>query len=43
MRTYGSNLPVKERWIKIAEVVQEKSAKQCYERFKELCALIKQQ
>lgn len=41
MREFPSTLPVKERWIKIAEKVQGKTAKECYERFKEICAALK--
>jgi len=41
MREFGADLPTKERWIKIAERVDGKSAKQCYERFKDLCAKAK--
>lgn len=42
MREFPGTIPVKERWIKIAEKVDGKSAKECYERFKEICAMLKQ-
>ena len=41
MREFPSTLPAKERWIKIAEKVDGKSAKECFERFKELVAQVK--
>jgi hypothetical protein len=41
MREFPGSIPVKERWIKIAERVEGKTAKECYERFKEVCALLK--
>ena len=41
MREFPGSLPVKERWIKIAEKVNNKTAKECYERFKEICSLLK--
>jgi hypothetical protein len=43
MREFPGTIPVKERWIKIAEKVDGKSAKECYERFKEIVALLKKQ
>lgn len=43
MREFPGSMPVKERWIKIAEKVEGKSAKECYERFKEICAKLKKQ
>ena len=43
MRDFPGSIPVKERWIKIAEKVEGKTAKECYERFKEICALLKKQ
>lgn len=43
MREFPGTLPVKERWIKISEKVEGKSAKECYERFKEICARVKKQ
>ena len=36
-------MPTKERWIKIAEKVEGKSAKECFERFKEIVAHLKKQ
>lgn len=41
MREFPGSISVKERWIKIAEKVEGKNAKECYERFKEICAKIK--
>ena len=41
MKEFGANIPTKERWIQIAETVTDKTAKQCYARFKELCAKAK--
>jgi DnaJ homolog subfamily C member 2 len=41
MREFPGSIPVKERWIKISEAVEGKSAKECYERFKEIVALLK--
>ena len=43
MKEFPGTIPVKERWIKIAEKVDGKSAKECYERFKELVAEVKKQ
>jgi DnaJ family protein C protein 2 len=43
MRQHPGTMPVKERWIKIAEGVEGKSAKECYERYKEICAQLKKQ
>lgn len=43
MREFPGSMPVKERWIKIAEKVEGKTPKECYERFKEICALVKKQ
>lgn len=41
MREFPGSIPVKERWIKIAEKVDGKTPKECYERFKEIVALVK--
>lgn len=41
MREVPSTVPTKERWIKIAEGVDGKTAKECFTRFKELCAKAK--
>jgi hypothetical protein len=43
MREFPGSIPVKERWIKISEKVDSKTPKECYERFKEICAMIKKQ
>jgi hypothetical protein len=43
MREFPGSIPVKERWIKISEKVDFKTPKECYERFKEICAMIKKQ
>ena len=42
MREVPASVPTKERWIKIAEKVDGKTAKECFTRFKELCAKAKQ-
>ena len=41
MREIPASVPTKERWIQIAEMVDGKSAKDCFTRFKELCAKAK--
>ena len=41
MKDVPASVPTKERWVKIAEMVDGKSAKECYERFKEIVAKIK--
>ena len=42
MKTFTTaEFPGKQRWEKIAEVVDEKSAKECFERYKELVAKAK--
>ena len=43
MREFPGSIAVKERFIKIAEKVEGKTAKECYERFKEICARVKKQ
>lgn len=43
MRAVPATVATKERWIKIAEGVDGKTAKECYTRFKELCAKTKAQ
>jgi len=43
MREVPGTVPTKERWIKIAEGVDGKTAKECFTRFKELCAKTKAQ
>ena len=43
MREFPGSIPVKERWIKISEKVEGKTPKECYERFKEIVALVKKQ
>ena len=43
MREFSGSIPVKERWIKISEKVEGKTAKECYERFKDICAKLKKQ
>lgn len=37
MKDFPASIPIKERWVKISERVEEKTAKECYERFKEIC------
>lgn len=41
MREVPASIPTKERWLKIAEGVDGKSAKECFARFKELVAKAK--
>jgi hypothetical protein len=41
MKTFTASMPTKERWIKIAETVEGKSAKQCFDRFKSIVAKLK--
>jgi len=41
MRTVPATVATKERWIKIAEGVDGRTAKECFGRFKELCAKAK--
>ena len=41
MKLVPATVATKERWIKIAEGVDGKSAKECFTRFKELCAIAK--
>lgn len=36
MRQFAAALGPKERWTKISEVVDNKTPKECYTRFKEL-------
>jgi len=43
MREFGADMSTKERWIAIAEKVDGKTAKECFTRFKELCAKAKAQ
>lgn len=43
MREFPASMPAKERWVKIAEKVEGKTAKECFERFKELVAEVKKQ
>jgi hypothetical protein len=38
MKEFGANLPVKERWVSVGTKVDEKTPKQCFERYKVLCA-----
>lgn len=41
MREFPGSMPAKERWMKIAESVEGKGPKECYDRFKEICAMLK--
>ena len=43
MKQFPGSLPTKERWLKIAEVVDGKTAKECFERFKSIVAKMKAQ
>jgi hypothetical protein len=42
MKKFPASIPTKERWIQIAEVVDGKTPKECFTRFKELCEKAKQ-
>lgn len=41
MKTFGTSIAAKERWISIAGTVTDKTAKECFTRYKELCAKAK--
>jgi hypothetical protein len=41
MKTIPATVATKERWLKIAEGVDGRTAKECFARFKELCAAAK--
>lgn len=41
MKTFPASMPTKDRWIKIAETVDGKTAKQCFDRFKSIVARLK--
>jgi len=41
MKQFGTDMTTKERWIAIAGIVEGKSPKECFTRFKELCAKAK--
>jgi hypothetical protein len=41
MREFPASLPPKERWVKIAERVESKRPKECFERFKFIVAQLK--
>lgn len=41
MREVPATVATKERWIQIAEKVEGKTPKECFTRFKELCAKAK--
>jgi isopropylmalate/homocitrate/citramalate synthase len=41
MKSFPASLPTKERWIKIAETVEGKTPKQCFDRFKSIVAKLK--
>ena len=43
MKKYPGSMPTKERWVKIAEEVDSKTAKECFTRFKEIVAKLKQE
>jgi hypothetical protein len=42
MREFPANIPTKERWLQIAEKVAGKTAKDCFARYKNLCAKAKE-
>lgn len=41
MKTVPASVPTKERWVKIAELVDGKTPKECFERYKEIVAKLK--
>ena len=41
MKQFPGSLPTKERWVKIAELVDDKGPKECFERFKAIVAKVK--
>ena len=41
MKEISADIPTKERWIKIAEMVDGKTAKECFARYKEIVAKVK--
>lgn len=41
MKQFPGSLPTKERWVKIAECVDGKTPKECFERFKDIVAKLK--
>jgi len=41
MKSIPSTVATKERWIQIAALVEGKTPKECFTRFKELCAAAK--
>jgi len=41
MKMYPSTMGAKERWVKIASMVDGQDAKSCYAQFKSICAQVK--
>ena len=41
MKDFPGTMATKERWIAIAGVVEGKTAKECYTRFREILAKVK--
>ena len=41
MKKFPGSMPTKERWIAIAEEVDDKTAKDCFTRFKSIVAKLK--
>jgi len=41
MKNVPASVPTKERWLKIAESVTGRTPKECFTRYKELCAKAK--
>jgi hypothetical protein len=41
MKRFGPKFPTKERFESISAIVDGKSAKECFIRFKEICASLK--
>lgn len=41
MKTVPASVPAKERWVKIGDLVDGKTPKECFERFKEIVSKLK--
>jgi len=41
MKEVPGSVPAKERWTKIAALVDGRSPKECFERFREICSKVK--
>jgi len=42
MREFPASLPTKERWVSVGTKVDGKTPKQCFSRYKDLCAKAKE-